>query len=138
MKCPNCRCVIPNHSYRCVYCGHTVQLYDETTAPVQYRQAYANRNGRDYYRAHSGQTNYYDIKKRRRHNAPRSRAYYYGNEAVANRHRLTAYPISEPGYGFAVASDNGGPDIIKSLMCLIAVDILFILLLLLLVLVLVL
>lgn len=136
MKCPNCKCVIPNHTYRCVYCGHTVQLYDETTAPVQYRQAYTNRNGRDYFRAHSGQTNYFDKRKRRRHDAPRSRASYYDNGAAANHHRLTAYPRSEPGYGLAAVSDNGGPDIIKSLMCFIAVDILFILLLLLLVLVL--
>ncbi|WP_407383929.1 hypothetical protein [Ruminococcus sp.] len=36
MKCINCRCVIPDTSDYCVYCGHVVERGDEPTFPVRY------------------------------------------------------------------------------------------------------
>ena len=36
MKCINCRCVIPDTSDYCVYCGHAVERGDEPTYPVRY------------------------------------------------------------------------------------------------------
>lgn len=36
MKCDNCRCIIPESSDYCVYCGHAVYKGDKRTFPVPY------------------------------------------------------------------------------------------------------
>lgn len=53
MKCSNCRCVIPDSSRSCMYCGQPVRTGEERTEPVSYNTRRVRRRRNDSSRTYT-------------------------------------------------------------------------------------
>ena len=154
MKCVNCRCIIPESSDHCIYCGQKVYRGSTVTMPVVYRRpayrpsdayrqpasyapeyrydAYTDRYG-DSYRAdayQSAQQNYPD--------ASYINPSYYGPYGYSGELRRGDHPFEQPNYqenktewDFSVINNDGSIDMVKLLLYFAGLDMLLVLLLLL-------
>lgn len=143
MKCVNCRCIIPETSVRCIYCGHAVYRGSAATTPVTrrvtipyssspvretYDRRYENRYDGTYYTG--TQASYVDA-------AYVNPAYYnyayaggyqqYTEERSARKERRSR----SDEWDFSVYHQDGSLDLVKLLLYFASLDMLLILLLLL-------
>ena len=131
MKCSNCRCVIPDRSEYCLYCGQIIPLGDEATQPAGIGVTQPARRNRGARRPQApyqapvytdggfgGYDQYYN--EYAYHSAP---AYYRDD-----RH--------ESGFDLILINDDGSFNLAKALVFFAGFNVIFILILLLLILVL--
>lgn len=84
MKCPNCRCVIPQSMVRCLYCGKYLPLGDEETEPVNPgrvpEQVYRREDGTDFH----GYSYYSDMQNIRTYAKPNTKPSYEIDLSIFN------------------------------------------------------
>ena len=128
MKCTNCRCVIPDSSDYCVYCGHSVFKGDTPTYPVG-QPAFFER-GNSYFShlpARYDENRFYGILEEN----DGSDAYDTYYEADYYGGYLAGQNINGGVLRRSAAYDNYGFDINTLLLCFAGLDCIIILLLLL-------
>ena len=124
MKCPNCRCVIPESSILCNYCGYRLPLGDETTVPVFHGRigAYTSELLRSYYANAYGQPKYNSV--------------YRPNRVRHERVMQTASSGSK--WDFSLINSDGTLNVSKALIYLLGIGVIFCLIMILLLLLLIL
>lgn len=132
MKCTNCRCVIPDRSDYCVYCGQAVDKGEEPTYPVGIDTSYRQR---DMYAAplcsNYDENWYYGISEEN----DGSDAYDTYYEADYYGGYLAGQNINGRMLRRTAGYNDSGIDISKLLVCFAGLDCIIILLLLLLILI---
>lgn len=134
MKCTNCRCIIPDRSDYCVYCGQPVDKGEEATYPVGINTSYPQS---DIYSVPPYTYYYYD-----------ENAYYGIPEENDGSDAYDAYYEADYYGGYLAGQDvygrmirrtasyrDSGFDIGKMLVCIAGLDCIIILLLLLVILI---
>lgn len=118
MKCYNCKCVIPDHSEYCAYCGRPVPLGNELTYRVEYGRnprrevPYPAARAEDFYRFEE---------------------YPYGCAPYRSTPDYVQSVSPEPQreWDFSLVNEDGSLNYVKTLLILASLDICFVLILLL-------
>ena len=124
MRCNNCRCVIPDRSDYCVYCGHAIPLGDEVT----YRAEYSGNPRRDGTYPSSYPLMQTDDYYRYENDYP------YGYASYRNPPVHRQNDSRDTQWNFSLINEDGSLNYLKTLLLLAGFDICFILILLLLIL----
>lgn len=125
MKCPNCRCVVPESSISCVYCGYRWPLGDETTVQVfrSKTDTYSSELLKNIYQYGDYHINAVDYSE-------------FISYRPENSH-VFCIDSDNSGFDFSIITSDGTLDTVKALIYFLGCSIIFMLIMLLLMLLLI-
>lgn len=153
MKCQNCRCIVPDNSDRCMYCGHIFPRGDDPTIPVvkrSYRSPATRYERYDYMTEYQREPLYTNHPSFLSTNSNYSRNKADYGTRYADNNGYYEYDYTDAHYSgvygttqnkenkqrqqifdFAIINDEGTVDFVKSLIYFMAFDLAFMVILLL-------